>query len=252
MRFEGKTAIVTGGARGIGEATVRAFVREGAATVFLDINEQLGHKVAEELSGTGRCLFLPGDVREEAVCARTVKAAEERFGLVSILVNNAARLLFRSIEATPAEWQDILEVNITGASLMARYAVESMKKAGGGAIVNLSSISGLIAQAGTMTYNTTKAALLGMTRCLALDLGKYNIRANCICPGYVKTPGYYIYVDQSGRSREEVERELSAQTILGRLATPEDVAGCVLFLCSPEAAYVTGTYLVVDGGSIAV
>lgn len=252
MRFEGKTAIVTGGARGIGEATVRAFVREGAAIVFVDVIEPLGRKLEEELSGTGRCLFLTGDVREEVVCARTVKAAEERFGPVSILVNNAALLIFRSIEATPAEWQDILEVNITGASLMARYAVELMKKAGGGAIVNLSSISGLIAQGGTMTYNTTKAALLGMTRCLALDLGKYNIRANCICPGYVKTPGYYIYVDQSGIPREEFEKALSAQTILGRLATPEDIAGCILFLCSPEASYVTGTHLVVDGGTTAV
>jgi len=103
-----------------------------------------------------------------------------------------------------------------------------------------------------MTYNTTKAALLGMSRCLALDLGKYNIRVNCICPGYTKTEGYYFYIDQSGRSREQVEKELSAQTLLGRLATPEDIAGCILFLCSPDAAYVTGTSLLVDGGTTAI
>ena len=248
MRFQGKTAIVTGGASGIGEATVHAFVREGASTVFVDIQEERGRMLEQKLSSTGRCLFVPGNIRDEATCAQVVKSAEERFGLVTILVNNAARLLFRSVEATPAEWQDILGVNITGTSLMTRVTVESMKKAGGGSIVILSSVSGLIAQAGTMTYNTTKAAVLGMMRCLALDLGKYNIRANCVCPGYTKTPGYYYYIDGSGRSREEVEKELSAQTVLGRLGTPEDVAGCILFLCSPEAAYVTGTYLLVDGG----
>jgi dihydroanticapsin dehydrogenase len=252
MRFDGKTAVVTGGAAGIGEATVREFVQAGGSVVFVDIDETRGSALAEELSSTGRCLFVPGSIRDEAVSAQTIKAAEERFGLVSILVNNAARFIFRSIEATSAEWRDMLEVNITGTSIMTRYAVESMKKAGGGSIVNMSSISGLIAQAGTMTYNTTKAALLGMTRCLALDLGKFNIRANCVCPGYTKTAGYYYYIDQSGRSREEVEKELSAQTMLGRLATPEDIAGCVLFLCSPEAAYVTGTFLLVDGGLTAL
>jgi NAD(P)-dependent dehydrogenase (short-subunit alcohol dehydrogenase family) len=252
MGYEGKTAVVTGGAAGIGEAVVRGFVKAGGSAVFVDIDEERGSALAADLSSTDRCLFVPGSVRDEAVSARTVTAAEERFGLVSVLVNNAVRAIFRSIEATSAEWQDILGVNITGASIMTRYAVESMKKAGGGSIVNIGSISGFIAQAGTMTYNTTKAALLGMTRCLALDLGKYNIRANCICPGYTKTAGYYYYVDQSGRSREEVEKELSAETMLGRLATPEDIAGCVLFLCSPEAAYVTGTFLLVDGGLTAL
>lgn len=252
MKFEGKTAIVTGGAAGIGEAVVRGFVQAGGSVVFVDIDEARGSALAGELSCTGRCLFVPGSVRDESVSAQAIRTAEERLGVVSILVNNAARCIFRSIEATPAEWQDILEVNITGTSIMTRHAVESMKKARGGSIVNVSSISGFIAQAGTMTYNTTKAALLGMTRCLALDLGKYNIRANCVCPGYTKTAGYYFYVDQSGRSREEVEKELSAQTMLGRLATPEDIAGCVLFFCSPESAYVTGTFLLVDGGLTAL
>ena len=252
MRFEGKTGIITGGAAGIGQAVVRRFVQEGGSAVFMDVDKGRGNVLAEELSGTGRCLFVHGDLRNEEVCVRTVKAAEQRFGLVSILVNNAARFIFRSIEVTAEEWHDILGVNITGTSLMTRYAVNSMKKAGGGSIVNLSSISGFIAQAATMPYNTTKAALLGMSRCLALDLGKYNIRVNCICPGYTKTDGYYFYIDQSGRSREAVEKELSAQTMLGRLATPEDIAGCVLFLCSPDAAYVTGTFLMVDGGTTAL
>ena len=130
MGYEGKTAVVTGGAAGIGEAVVRTFVRTGGSAVFVDIDEARGNALEVELSSTAKCLFVPGSVRHEAVSARAVKAAEERFGLVSILVNNAARCIFRSLEATAAEWQDILGVNITGASIMTRYAVESMKKAG--------------------------------------------------------------------------------------------------------------------------
>lgn len=252
MRFQGRTAIVTGGASGIGEAAVRALIREGAATVLMDVDEVRGCALAAELEAGGKCHFFHGSVAEEAQCAACVSEAEQRYGPVSILVNNAARFLFRSVEATRVEWQEILDVNVIGVSVMSRCAVESMKKAGGGAIVNLSSISGVIAQAGTMTYNTTKAALLGLTRCMALDLGRFNIRVNAVCPGYTMTPAFYYYLEQSGRNREEVERELAAQTMLGRLATPDDIAGCVLFLCSPEAAYVTGAYLMVDGGLTAL
>lgn len=248
MRFENKTAIVTGGASGIGEAVVKALVREGAAVIFLDLNEAQGRALEAALESTGRCHFVHGNVAEEAHCAECVNKAEQHYGNVSILVNNAGRFLFRSVEATPDEWRDILGVNVIGASVMAKFAVDSMKRARGGAIVNLSSISGLIAQSATMTYNTTKAALLGMTRCLALDLGKFNIRVNAVCPGYVTTPAFYYYLDQSDLNREDAERNLAAQTMLGRLATPEDIVGCVLFLCSAEAAYITGAYFVVDGG----
>lgn len=253
LRFNQKTCIVTGGASGIGEAVVHALVREGGNVVFLDVDETRGGTVYRSLCDTGRCRFIHGSVGEEACCAATVKEAEAAFGPVSVLVNNAARFIFRTVEeATAGDWREILDINVIGVSLMTRHAVESMKKAGGGAIVNVSSISGHIAQAGTMTYNATKSAILGLTRCLALDLGKHNIRVNCVSPGYVKTPAFYYYIDQSGRQRQAVERELSAQTMLGRLATPEDVASAVLFLAGPEAAYVTGADLIVDGGVTAV
>ncbi len=250
MRFRGQTAIVTGGASGIGEAVVRALAHEGASTVLMDVSEDRGNTVAAELKEN--CYFFHGSVAEDSDCAACVREAEQRFGPVSILVNNAFLPLFRSIEATREEWRKILDVNVVGASLMSRYAAESMKKIGNGAIVNLSSISGLIAQAGTMTYNTSKAALLGMTRCMALDLGKFKIRVNAVCPGYTMTPAFYYYLDQSGRSREEAVQQLAAQTMLNRLATPEDVAKCVLFLCSSEAAYITATHVMVDGGLIAM
>lgn len=250
MRFDGRTAIVTGGAAGIGEAVVRALVAEGSSVMFLDVSEARGNSLAAELGE--HCRFYCGSVADEVHCAACVREAEETFGPVSILVNNAFLPLFRSLEATKEEWRRILDVNIIGASIISRYAVDSMKKAGEGAIVNLSSISGFIAQAGTMTYNTTKTALLGMTRCMALDLGKFNIRVNAVCPGYTTTQSFYYYLDESGQDREEAVRKLSSETMLKRLASPEDVAKCILFLCSADAAYVTGTHLMVDGGLTAL
>lgn len=252
MRLKGGTAIVTGGSRGIGEQIVRKFVREGAATVFLDINREGGEALAKDLSPQGACYYVQGSVTEEADCRRAVQEAEGRFGPVTILANNAARFIFRSYEATPQEWRDSWEVNVMGTGLMTRAAVESMKKAGGGAIVNTGSISSFIAQSATMTYNSTKAALVEMTRCMALDLAPFNIRVNCICPGYILTPAFTGYVEEIGAAFDEVEKQLSKQTILNRLGKPEEIANCVAFLCSDEASYVTGAYLMADGGLTAL
>jgi NAD(P)-dependent dehydrogenase (short-subunit alcohol dehydrogenase family) len=252
LRLKGRVAVVTGGATGIGEAIVREFVREGASTVFVDISEEKGQALAAELSASGSCHFIHGSVSQESDCAASVKETEGKFGPVSILVNNAAQFIFRSIEATVEEWRTSLDVNVVGASLMARFAVESMKRAGGGAIVNMGSISSFIAQSGTMTYNATKAALVEMTRCMALDLAPFSIRVNCICPGYILTPAFYSYVDQSGVALKQMERDLSSQTILKRLGRPEEIANCVVFLCSNESSYVTGTYLIADGGLTAL
>jgi NAD(P)-dependent dehydrogenase (short-subunit alcohol dehydrogenase family) len=127
-----------------------------------------------------------------------------------------------------------------------------MKRNGSGAIVNLGSISAFVAQGATMTYNATKAALVEMTRCMALDLAPFGIRANCICPGYILTPAFYGYVEQIGIPLEKAQKDLSDQTILKRMGKPEEVAECVLFLCSDSASYVTGTFLMADGGLTAL
>jgi len=252
VNFKGKVVLVTGGATGIGEAIVRAFVRGGAATSFIDINDSRGQALARELSGAGTCHFFYGSVAEEKDCRSFVAETESLFGHISILVNNAALFIFKSVDASVQEWRHVLEVNVIGASLMARYAVESMKRGGAGAIVNLGSISAFVAQAGTMTYNATKAALVEMTRCMALDLAPFGIRANCICPGYILTPAFYGYVEQTGIPLGKAQKDLSDQTILKRMGNPEEIAECVLFLSSDSASYVTGTFLMADGGLTAL
>jgi len=248
MGLERRTAVISGGASGIGAAVVRAFVRTGAATVFIDRNEKAGRALSEELANAGECLFVHGDVSNEQDCLKTIEQADSKYGPVHHLVNNAALFLYRSLEATPAEWASILNVNVVGTSLLSRFAVQSMRRLSRGTIVNISSISAVLAQPGTMTYNATKAALLEMTRCMALDLSRYSIRVNCVCPGYTRTSAYENYVAESGRPPDEVDKELSSRTILKRLGSPEEIANCVLFLSSEESSYVTGTALMVDGG----
>jgi NAD(P)-dependent dehydrogenase (short-subunit alcohol dehydrogenase family) len=248
MGLERRTAVISGGASGIGAAVVRAFVRTGAATVLIDRNEKAGRALSEELANAGECLFVHGDVSNEQDCLKTIEQADSKYGPVHHLVNNAALFLYRSLEATPAEWASILNVNVVGTSLLSRFAVQSMRRLSRGTIVNISSISAVLAQPGTMTYNATKAALLEMTRCMALDLSPYSIRVNCVCPGYTRTSAYENYVAESGRPPDEVDKEMSSRTILKRLGSPEEIANCVLFLSSEESSYVTGTALMVDGG----
>jgi len=248
MRLGGKVAIVTGGATGIGEAITRAFVREGASTVIMDIKEHEGMALASELSEGGRCHFCRGSVSNENDGAAVVQEAESLFGPISVLVNNAARFIFKSYDATIEDWRDSYEINVIGSALMTRAVVGSMKRSGGGTIVNTGSISSFVAQPATMTYNATKAALVEITRCMALDLARFNVRVNCICPGYIVTPALTSYAAQAGVPFEEMEKQLSKQTILNRLGRPSEIANCVVFLSSDEASYVTGTHLMADGG----
>jgi NAD(P)-dependent dehydrogenase (short-subunit alcohol dehydrogenase family) len=252
LRLKGKVALVTGGATSIGREIVRAFVREGAATAFIDIKQEEGKALAAELSTQGRCHFCYGDVTREDDGAAAVREIERLFGPISILVNNAARFVFKSYEATMDDWRASFDVNVAGSSLMTKATVESMKRAGGGAIVNFGSISSFVAQPGMMTYNATKAALVEMTRCMALDLAPFNIRANCICPGYILSPALISVAVKDGKTLAELEKELSPQIIMKRVGRPEEIASCVVFLSSDDASYVTGAYLMADGGLTAL
>jgi dihydroanticapsin dehydrogenase len=250
-RLHGKVAVITGAAAGIGEATAELFAEEDARVVVLDI-DPAGEAVAQRIRAPGRsALLVRADVSVEAGVASAMAQAEQTYGRIDILINNAAVFVLKGLEATPDEWRRSLDVNVVGTALCTRFAVEAMRRAGGGSIVNLASISSYIAQPGFLTYSATKAALLNMTRCMALDLAPHNIRVNCVCPGTIRTPAVERIMADSGQSEADFLAEQSPLHLLKRVGTPREVAYAILFLASDEASFITATPLLVDGGYLA-
>ena len=255
MRLAGKVAVVTGGALGIGQATCVRFAEEGAAVVVADINSEAGLATAADIVRTGgRALFVHTDVTKEDSIRHMVQATVKAFGKIDILVNNAAIFILRGIEATQEEWRQILDVNVIGTSLVTQHVVPEIRKAGGGAIVNLGSISSFIAQPQFVTYNATKAAIATMTRCMALDLAPDNIRVNALCPGTVWTQIVERLAKEKGldRATADVDPTWGGASMLKRVAEPREMANVILFLASDEASYITGAHIMADGGYTAV
>lgn len=254
-RLQGKVAVVTGGAAGIGKATCLRLAEEGAAVVIADVSADLGEAVAAAIAAAGgRAAFLRTDVADEQSIVAMVAAAVRTFGKIDILVNNAAIFVLRGIDATVEEWRQILDVNVIGAALVAKHVVPEMKRAGGGAIVNLGSISSFIAQPEFVTYNATKAAIATMTRCMALDLAPFRIRVNAVCPGTVWTQIVERLSREKGLDRAAADRDpdWGGACMLQRIAEPAEIANAILFLVSDEASYITAAHLMVDGGYTAV
>ncbi len=243
-RVQDKVAVVTGGATGIGEATAELFAEEGARVAIFDRDPE-GEAVASRITGAR---FYQADIASENEVKRAMEHAEADFGGVDILVNNAAVFVLKGLDATPEEWRRSLDVNVIGTSLCTRYASESMKKRGGGAVVNLSSISAFIAQPEFLTYSATKAALVNMTRCMALDLAPHGIRVNCVCPGTIRTTATDRHMEKTGQTEEAFLAENAPMHLLNRDGTPREVAYAILFLASDEASFITATPLMVDGG----
>jgi len=254
-RLAGKVAIVTGGADGIGRATCDLFAREGAAVVIADVNTEKGTPAARDITGRGgRALFIETDVADEASIVRMVAQTVKAHGKIDILINNAAVFVLRGIDATVEEWRRILDVNVIGVSLVTKHVVPEIRKAGGGAIVNLGSISSFIAQPQFVTYNATKAAIATMTRCMALDLAVDKIRVNAVCPGTVWTQIVERITSEKGMDRKAADADPAwgGASMLKRIADPAEIAKAIMFLASDDASYITAAHLMVDGGYTAV
>lgn len=241
-RLQDKVAIVTGGASGIGGATSRAFAEEGAKVVIADIAIGAGQALETELAGEGHTvLFVPTDLSSETQIAALVAATLERFGRLDVLFNNAGiGAPGLAHETTLESWRKVMSLNLDGVFLMARAAIIEMMRSGGGAIINTASIMGHVATVGAASYNSSKHAVVGLTKSLALEYAGHGIRVNAVCPGYVMTA--------MGRSDLAADPGLPSLTPLGRFAQAEEVAKAVVFLASDDATYVTGSSLLVDGG----
>lgn len=252
MRLAGKTAIVTGAAQGIGLGIARVFARQGAVVMLSDVQRDAGARAADDITAEGGTAhYLDADVTREEDVRLLVARTVERFGGLDIVVNNAGVCLVRSAEAsTVEEWDRTMAVNVRSIFLMAKFGVPPMRQRGGGAILNVASISSFVGQQNTPAYCASKGAVLMLTKSLAVDYGPDRIRVNCICPGITDTPMLQYHMGQTGDPDAAIAQRLK-RVPMGAMLYPEDMGHTAAFLCSDEAAGITGASLVVDGGYIA-
>jgi len=245
MRLSNRVALITGGSRGIGLATARLFAKEGAMVMMLGRDHAMGEFEARSIANAR---FVQGDVTKAKDCQRTVEESIQTFGGLDILVN-CAGIIYRNrtVEQTMEdEWDATFDVNVKGTFLMCKYAMPMLRKRKG-CIVNLSSYVGLVGFRGASAYAASKAAIINLTRSMALDHAREGVRVNAVCPGSVDTEMIHAAWEKFGNV-EEARRLWSEKHPIGRIAQPEEVAKAILFLASDDAGFITGTALAVDGG----
>ncbi|MCF0234021.1 MAG: 3-oxoacyl-[acyl-carrier-protein] reductase [Thermoguttaceae bacterium] len=244
--LSGKTAVVTGATRGIGLAIAKALAASGAKVACIGTNsEKLSQSVAGIVADGGDAKAYVCNVADSAAVAETAKAVLDDFGKVDILVNNAGITRDKLMRGLSDEdWDDVISVNLRGVFLVTRAFVASMRKNKWGRVVNISSISGLIGNPGQANYSASKAGVIGFTRTIAKELANRNITVNAVCPGFVETDMTAELIKLGG------VQEIVKRIPVGRLGQPEDIANAVLFFASPDASFVTGQIIAVDGGMI--
>jgi len=251
LSLEGKVAMVTGAASGIGRGIALRLAELGAAIVILDIDAAGAKSTEERIAQQGKARFEKCDVRSSRDCQQAVAAAIDAFGKIDILCNNAGVILRKDVtNLTEDEWDLALDVTLKSIFLLSREVIPHMIKAGSGVIINTGSGWSLKGGPQAASYCAAKAGVLNLTRAMAIDYGKHNIRVNCICPGDIDTPMLQSECEQLGEETVTFLRE-AANRPIARVGTPEDVANAVLFLASGMATWITGTHLVVDGGGLA-
>ena len=249
IRFDGKVAIVTGGAMGIGAAAAQKLCELGASVAVIDRNAESARAIVDALLKAGHhAASFPCDVSDEDSVRQAVDATLQRYGALHVLVSNAGIQRYGDVVHTSSEvWDETFGVHVKGCVHVARLGIPAMLASGGGSIVIVGSVQSFTAVVNSTAYVAAKHALLGLTRSIALDFARQNIRANCVCPGSIDTPMLRWSADLSG-SPEKLLATCSRMHPIGRIGTPNEVANAIVFLASEWASFITGASLVVDGG----
>lgn len=248
--FTGKAAIVTGGAKGIGEATARKLAALGAAVAIFDVDGSAGERTAASIAKSGAtCDFFPCNVSASADVSQAVDAAARKYGDIDVLVSNAGIQLYGEAETTTEEdWDRLMGINLKGCFLVSKFVAPHMLKHGG-AIVIVGSVQSVTAISNSIAYVASKHGLLGLTRAMSLDYAKKGIRVNCVCPGAIDTP-MLRWAASLSNDPEKVIETCNRMHPMGRIGTAEEVADAIVYLASPMASFITGAALMVDGGML--
>jgi NAD(P)-dependent dehydrogenase (short-subunit alcohol dehydrogenase family) len=254
MRLQNKVALITGAGSGIGRATARLFAREGASVVVVDSDSTSGNDTVKQINeNCGRGRFYRCDVSKSSEIKHVIDETVSQYGRLDILHNNAGIAPAGNVVDTPEEvWDNVMNVNLKGPFLGCKYAIPHMIEQGGGSIINTASVNGLFALPNETAYDASKAAVILLTKAVALDFGAKNIRANCICPGITETPLFYKVANLSEDVQKYVTENAKMNYAFQRLIKPEEVANVALFLASDESSGVTGAVYTVDGGYTAI